>query len=166
MISLLYVFLWSGCDSTQTVVQESSNEVNISPNDGHLGKLLSINQVTPLFTSTLLEYQFDSVKKKTKSTDWVELSATYKNAGNKLKVVINDYLPNGNPQWKTLFADLEQQSTNGYQAAFNEKNNKSTWMVLVGQRFRVDFKSSTEDQQRLMKLAEQFDYKTLEAMSR
>lgn len=163
--------LWIGCGGSETSETTASSEGTTVAEDTTGGakaskKHLDIKQVTPLFPSTLITYAFDSVKKKTKSADWIELSATYKLGDRKLKVVINDYLPNGNPEWKTLFDSLPEQSTNGYQAAFHQKKDKSTWMVLVGDRFRVDFKSTTDNQESLQRMASAFDYKALVAMSK
>jgi hypothetical protein len=120
-----------------------------------------------LFPAELVDYKFDSVKVKDKSEAWKEYSATYKTGkktGKELKVVINDVLPAGDPKWKSDIPSIEK--TLGEFASKTVKDeDKVTVMVLVGKRFRIDFKSRQISAEKLEKMAEAFDYRAALAVA-
>ena len=163
---VLFVGLVIGCggsdsENPSTIsITEDNNQIDIQVNSTK--KHIGLNQATNVFPSQLLKYEFKSIKQKAKSDVWIEYSSTYKYKDKKLKVVINEYLPNGNPEWQTLFSQLGKRQTKGYDAAFNRKNGKSSWMVIVGKRFRVDFKSSDIGEETLRKIAKDFNFSLLE----
>jgi len=124
-------------------------------------EFLGLTKARTSFPSTLASYRLDKIiKQKNKSEVWKEYSATYKNNSSELKVVINEHVPDGNPEWQKLFSQSERK-TKEYNAAFSEKNGKSSWMVRVGSRFRVDFKSKTESESTLKEISEKFNYAPL-----
>ncbi len=122
---------------------------------------LSKSAAQKLFPKELVGYKLKDVKVKDKSAEWKEYSATYKTSkkGEKeLKVVINDVLPDGDPKWK-LDIPATEAGVQDFPAKEVKDEDKFTVMVLVGDRFRVDFKSREISPEKLKAMAEAFNFK-------
>ena len=128
---------------------------------------LSKTDAEKLFPKELVGYKLHGFKIKDKSAVWKEYSATYKTSkkGDKeLKVVINDVIPAGDPQWKTQVPSVEA-GIQTYPAKEVKDDDKFTVMVLVGKRFRVDFKSREISPEKVKAMAEAFDFKPAAAVA-
>lgn len=123
-------------------------------------KHLSKSEATKLFPGKVLDYKFKDLKIKKKSETRVEYSATYKTTkkGKKeLKLVITDVLPVGDPSWFEQIVPSEED-TGGYPSKMHKDKDKHTLMVLVGKRFRVDFKSRQISPEKLIQMSKTFDF--------
>jgi len=113
-----------------------------------------------LFPKELAGYKLKNLKLKKKSDSWVEYSATYKTSkkGEKeLKLVINDVFPAGKLEWQDEFAEITELIS-GHKVKEVKDDDKYTVMVLVGDRFRVDFKSRKISPEKLQEMAKAFDF--------
>ena len=120
---------------------------------GHLSRA----QAKRLFPATLSGFAQSSFKIKEKSDEWQEYKGEYLRGQTVLKLVINDWLPKGNPEWEELMAE-GSESVGGYRGLLKAKGNKVTLMVQVAERFRVDFKSRTMSGDQLREVAKAFDF--------
>ena len=114
---------------------------------GFLGKA----EAAKLVPKQLLEYKLVGFKIKKKSDEWQEYSATYKTkkgSPKELKLVINDALLKGRAHWETQLAEAKKK-TQGHPSKLNKSAEKNTVMVFVGNRFRVDFKSTSISPEKL-----------------
>jgi hypothetical protein len=128
---------------------------------------LNKDQAGKLFPAKLLEYKFKGVKIKDKSDDWKEYSSTYKTGGGgdkELKLVINDGLLKGSSHWKEQ-RDGSTEKSKGYPSKLHKTDAKSTVMVFVGERFRVDFKSTSISPGKLKAMAAAFDFGPIAALA-
>ena len=128
---------------------------------------LNKDQATKLFPTKLLEYKFKGVKIKNKSDDWKEYSSTYKTGGGgdkELKLVINDGLLEGSSHWKDQ-REGSTEKTKGFPSKLHKSDAKSTVMVFVGERFRVDFKSTSISPDKLKAMAAAFDFGPVAALA-
>ena len=122
---------------------------------------LSKTAAEKLFPKELVGYKLKDLKIKDKSDAWKEYSATYKTSkksDKELKLVINDVLPAGDPKWQEQVLPGEDL-IGEYPAKAVKDEDKHTVMVLVGKRFRIDFKSRQISPEKLRTMAEAFDYK-------
>ena len=121
---------------------------------------LSKSEAGKFFPKELVGYKLKDLKIKKKSETWAEYSATYKTSkkGDKeLKLVINDVFPIGAPEWKDQFSG-SKDSISSFPAKEVAGDDKHTVMVLVGERFRVDFKSRQISPEKLRTMAEAFNF--------
>lgn len=128
---------------------------------------LSKTRATKLFPRNLAGYQLKDVKVKSKSTVWKEYSATFKPSkkGKELKIVVNDVLPDGTNEWATQFKSAEDLIS-GYPVREVRDGNKSSVLVLVNERTRVDFKSREVSPEKIRAMAEAFNFEPVRAISR
>ena len=130
---------------------------------GFLGKA----EAAKLVPKQLLEYKLVGFKIKKKSDEWQEYSATYKTkkgSPKELKLVINDALLKGRAHWETQLAEAKKK-TQGHPSKLNKSAEKNTVMVFVGNRFRVDFKSTSISPEKLQAMADTFNFKPVEALA-
>ena len=129
------------------------NKQSTQNNDGtHLSRA----QAKALFPSTLGSFALAQYKVKKKSTDWYEYKAEYMRGSQVLKLVINDHLPDGNPDWEAKLA--AGVDTIGEHSALTEvKGNKVTVMFSPHKRVRVDFKSRNMSGSQLRDAAMEYD---------
>jgi hypothetical protein len=126
--------------------------------DSKTASFLGLDTARTIFPQEWQGYVLDGIKEKNKSDVWVEYSATYKGASGKVKAVLNEHLPGIDPAWTALFATLEKYKFDGHEAAFQDKKDKRTYMVIVQPRFRVDVKSRELSSDALRTLAQKFPY--------
>lgn len=127
---------------------------------------LNKSEATKLFPRQLLEYKLKDVKIKPKADDWQEYSATYKTtktSPKELKLVINDSELKDFPRWGEQ-RDKATGKTQGFPSKLEKGADKHTVMVFVGDRFRVDFKSTTISPEKLQAMAEKFAFKAVAAL--
>jgi hypothetical protein len=137
--------------------------------DGEKGSkaaAVGLDKAKSAFPKELAGFKLDGVKEKKQSDDWIEYRATYKGKGGKIKLVINEHLPGINPDWKKRMKDLEKEDLNGREAAFQKKDDKRTYMVIVKPRFRVDIKSRDASRDALKAVAKAFDYKAVKKLGK
>ena len=128
---------------------------------------LDQSEAAKLFPKQLLEYKLKDVKIKEKSDEWQEYSSTYKTSKKspkELKLVINDALLKGAAHWQDQREEATGK-TQGYPSKLEKGEDKHTVMVFVGDRFRVDFKSTTISPEKLQAMSEKFDFKPVAALA-
>lgn len=128
-------------------------------------KHLEESAAKPFFEAEYAGYKMDGdMKIKPKDDKWHEIKATYKGDGGEIKLTINDWPPAGNPEWKTKLEPANKK-TAGYMSMMEQKDDKHTLMVLVGERFRVDFKTRDAKPEELERMAEAFDFDGLKKLA-
>ena len=127
--------------------------------NAHSQEHLTIDQAKSFFPSQLKSYRFKSLKVKSKNQQWKEFSGTYLSGKNKLKLILNQVVPSGNPEWKKMILPAEE-TTAGFPSMIHKKGDKHTLMVLIKKMFRLDFKSRDIDPNTLRELAKEYDFST------
>ncbi len=126
----------------------------------------SEKEASKFFPKELVGYKLKDLKLKKKSDSWVEYSSTYKTSkkgAKELKLVINDVFPTGKAEWQDEFAEVTDKISD-HKVKEVKADDKHTVMVLVGDRFRVDFKSRQISPEKLRAMAEAYDYKAIAAV--
>lgn len=101
------------------------------------------------------EWRFKAVK--TKEHDWgQEHSGTYVNGDQELKLVVNESRMDDPQAWSELFKTAE--TFEGRPALLDTRSDKETFMVRVGKRWRVDFKTKNPGKVDLRALARSYDF--------
>ena len=165
---LASVLVFSACD-TGGSSQEATPTANrstgkpgkrsASSRESHLGQ----SQIRPLFSAMLGGYKLAGTKVAVKSPEWAEYKGTYQSGSKEIKVVINDWIPEGKPDWDTK-VPADGEKTQGFPSAFEEKSDKRTLMVRVGKRYRVDFKSTNMTAVEIRKVAGFFLFTKVQAL--
>ena len=153
----LAIFITIGGVSCSGKTDKSNGSSATAANGaGHLAR----HQAKRLFPKTLGTFAMSAFKIKPKSDAWVEYKGDYVRGTQLLKLVINDYPPNGNPAWAAKLAAGNDEVA-GHTALLEAKSTKVTLMVGIKGRYRVDFKSRTMTGSQIKEVASQFDFERL-----
>ena len=132
----------AGCDNTN------------APSNGSSTQAAAVN----MHPQKVGDWTFKS--SKVKAQDWgTEYSGTYANGADELKLVVNEATVDDPPAWAELF--VKPEDFGGNQAMLDTRADKETFMVRVGKRWRVDFKSKSPGTVDLRAIAREYDFSAL-----
>lgn len=159
---LVLVLACVACDTETPTPEEPPPPVSaeVEPSAAMSSSLGTTAQWTARLPPTVAEFALESSKEKIKSDSWIEHSVTYVRGDDEVKVVINEHRGGVDPEWEALVGSLDLVEADGRSFAFQEKEDKRTWMTIVPPRFRVDVKSRSLDRDALFEVAKAIPHPT------